>query len=202
MGPTEPVILKKINCVNFVTRPPRSPFGAARGSTCGNYWGGGGRGQTVVMLWKEILLAVSMTLVGSTGYTPSSSALTRSKAAKAWKQSGGILVCKSFLSAEEHRHVMEDANSLSSCLQPETNSIATGRQAAKISSSMLIHEIFSSPAVASKLSSIVGEELTAATDFPMELRVYRVGASMPWHSDDVIYFYHPPGGGHLHRQQR
>ena len=82
---------------------------------------------------------------------------------------------------------MEDANSLSSCLQPETNSIATGRQAAKISSSMLIHEIFSSPAVASKLSSIVGEELTAATDFPMELRVYRVGASMPWHSDDVIY---------------
>ena len=120
MGPTEPVILKKINCVNFVTRPPRSPFGAARGSTCGNYWGGGGRGQTVVMLWKEILLAVSMTLVGSTGYTPSSSALTRSKAAKAWKQSGGILVCKSFLSAEEHRHVMEDANSLSSCLQPET----------------------------------------------------------------------------------
>ena len=115
-----------------------------------------------------------------------------SKATEAWRRSGGIAVIRNFLPPDEHARVVAEVKAASKSLKPETNSLAVGRSVAPLfASDSAVVELFGEAAssTAQHISRVVGRELVSAplADFPPELRVYRKGARMEWHRDDLIY---------------
>jgi hypothetical protein len=119
-------------------------------------------------------------------------ALVRSQSAYA---RDGILLLRDFLAPDELAAVLDDCRKLRASLKLERSSIAVGRLGRVLDSRSAAHRCLSSDALAQRVNQRVGAPdgggappvALRPSEFPIELRVYRPGAGMEWHRDDLLY---------------
>ena len=101
----------------------------------------------------------------------------------------GIALVRDFLPADEFATVVEDVRKLRSSLKPEKNSMAVGRYGRMLDNRSDAHSCLASDATTKRINRIAGfpSPPLITSEYPMELRVYRVGAGMDWHVDDCLF---------------
>lgn len=84
--------------------------------------------------------------------------------------------------------VARECRALKPRLAPELNCIASGRLGCYLSDRSATHAALSDPALARRLTKKLRSATPLmASDYPMELRHYPSGSSMPWHSDEALF---------------
>lgn len=84
--------------------------------------------------------------------------------------------------------VARECRALRPKLAPELNCIASGRLGCYLSARSATHAALSDKELAERLTRKLRSALPlSASEFPMELRHYPSGSSMPWHSDEALY---------------
>ena len=85
--------------------------------------------------------------------------------------------------------IREDTRALRGNMKPEKGSMAVGRLGRVLDSRSEAHRLLTSDDVATRLNRLVGSPMRplVASEYPIELRVYRSGSGMEWHVDDALY---------------
>jgi hypothetical protein len=99
-----------------------------------------------------------------------------------------VVLLPDALPPEAAAAVARECRALRPKLAPELNCIAAGRLGCYLASRSATHKALSSAELAAKLTRRLRSRLPlAAASYPMELRHYPRGSSMPWHSDEALY---------------
>ena len=110
---------------------------------------------------------------------------------RAFEDAGGCAYLEDFAPAEAAEALRAAAASLVPKLKQETGSYAKGRVGTRLHGAPLERALaaLASPEAEAHVSALVGEKVAAedARIFPVDLRVYRGGASMGWHKDELLY---------------
>jgi hypothetical protein len=115
-------------------------------------------------------------------------ALARSPTPAArFRQNNGLIYVRSFFSMEKAAAIRKEVAELRKRAKPEIGSIATGRRGSFIAANSVARTALSSSETGKKLEQLVGQGSLLPAEYPAELRIYPVGASMDWHSDDRLY---------------
>lgn len=99
-----------------------------------------------------------------------------------------VVLLPDALPPEAAAAVARECRALRPRLAPELNCIASGRLGCYLSNRSATHAALSDPGLAKKLTRRLRSRLPLVpASYPMELRHYPRGASMPWHSDEALY---------------
>lgn len=93
---------------------------------------------------------------------------------------------KDFLSQADLELVTHQVRKLRKKVKKD-HSFAHNRLSAMISPASKVFTVFTSQQVQDKLRRLLGGVMVSPADYPMEFRVYPVGAEMTWHKDDKLY---------------
>ncbi|KAK3235393.1 hypothetical protein CYMTET_54401 [Cymbomonas tetramitiformis] len=93
---------------------------------------------------------------------------------------------KDFLSQADLELVAHQVSKLRKKVKKD-HSFAHNRLSAMISPASKVFTLFTSQQVQDKLRRLLGGVMVSPADYPMEFRVYPVGAEMTWHKDDMLY---------------
>lgn len=99
---------------------------------------------------------------------------------------GGLAVTERALPADGFERVRTECRRLRARVKPEVGSIAQGRLGCHVPAGTAIADELLGPDMCSRVGALLGEPV-APRDFPVELRVYPKGASMPPHSDTLLF---------------
>ena len=100
----------------------------------------------------------------------------------------GISLVRNFLSPEAFALVCEDTRKLRGQLKPEKGSMAVGRLGRILDSRSDAYAMLTSDETAGRINHLTQPaKPLVASEYPIELRVYRVGSGMDWHVDDALY---------------
>ncbi|KAL3943536.1 MAG: hypothetical protein SGBAC_002394 [Bacillariaceae sp.] len=120
-----------------------------------------------------------------------SSATTGQRSVSQMNQKGEAIYRQSILTNEEFTIVQKELSALTNHLNDETAStVAVHRQGARLSSSnSATYKILESGSLLEYVRKVSGDQsMVLSTNLPVEVRLYeKVGASMAWHEDDVLY---------------
>lgn len=113
---------------------------------------------------------------------------------RAWKWDNGrtkapqVVYVPNFLHKDDFKTVQQECSKLRPMLKREHDCIAINRWGCYLPSQTETVAILSSREVAEVLTQRLKSKWPLyASDFPMELRNYPRGASMPWHKDEQMY---------------
>ena len=101
----------------------------------------------------------------------------------------GVVLIPNFLPGDVFTSIVQDTRRLRSQLKPEKGSMAVGRLGRVLDSRSDAHQCLTSTTVSERLNRYIGspEKPFIASEYPIELRVYREGSGMEWHVDDLLY---------------
>ena len=71
-------------------------------------------------------------------------------------------------------------------MKVEKGSIATGRMGRYVDSRSHAHDLLTSEVMVKRMCRLVGAQVEPS-EYPIELRSYKVGSGMEWHKDDQLY---------------
>jgi hypothetical protein len=103
-----------------------------------------------------------------------------------FKRNNGLVYISNALGRDDALLVKNAVSKLKNTVKKETGSIATGRFGCHIPQSNVCADILLSSAFCSRIKRVTEKEFWPA-DFPLELRVYPIGAFMPMHRDECLY---------------
>ncbi|CAJ1969938.1 unnamed protein product [Cylindrotheca closterium] len=106
------------------------------------------------------------------------------------EQRGGAIYRQSILTNEEFKIVQKELSTLTNRLNDETAStVAVHRQGARLAPNSQTYKILKSGSLFDYIRKVSGDDsMVLSTNLPVEVRLYeKVGASMAWHEDDVLY---------------
>ena len=110
---------------------------------------------------------------------------------RAFEAAGGCAYVEGFAPAPAAEALRAAAATLVPKLKQEVGSYAKGRIGTRLQGPPLERALvaLASPEAEARVSALVGEKVAAedARIFPVDLRVYRSGASMGWHQDELLY---------------
>ena len=106
--------------------------------------------------------------------------------------SDGVLYRQSVCNKEELHAVQQELMEATKHVSEERSSIAQHRTGATLSRNGEIAKILEEGSIFSLVQRAVGDaaasQIQVAKEIPIEMRIYeKTGASMAWHSDDVLY---------------
>lgn len=99
----------------------------------------------------------------------------------------GIAFVTNFLTEQTFEKVKEDCRSLRGGFKLERDSIAVGRMGRYVDSRSVAHELLTASAMCDRMNRLIGGPPFVPSEYPIELRNYRVGSAMDWHIDDQLY---------------
>ena len=104
-------------------------------------------------------------------------------------QRGGAIYRQSILSNDEYSTIQQELSFVTKHLNDESSSIAVNRQGASLSPDSQTYKILESGNILDYLRKVSGDDTMAlSANLPVEVRLYeKVGSSMSWHEDDVLY---------------
>ena len=113
---------------------------------------------------------------------------SRGKASRSYVNDGVVFV-KNFLPEDIFADICSDTRSLRGSLKAEKGSIAVGRMGRVLDSRSKAHQCLTSSPIADRINKLTGSPSRplVPSEYPIEMRVYRVGAHMEWHVDDMLY---------------
>ena len=106
------------------------------------------------------------------------------------EKAGGALYRQSILTNEEYTTIRKEVSMLMNRLNEETaSSAATKRQGASLSPNSETVKILKEGSLHQFVQKVTGNpSMNLSSNLPVEVRLYeRIGASMAWHEDDVMY---------------
>lgn len=108
--------------------------------------------------------------------------------AKEFVSNNGLAILPNILTLQEAQEIKTSIASLSKTMRKETGSIAIGRVGCHVPQESKIIEYLLSSKVVSRIARITGKgQSLRAAEFPLEVRQYTIGSSMPLHKDEVLY---------------
>ena len=102
----------------------------------------------------------------------------------------GCVFVRDFLPQATFATICDDVRRLKGQMKPEKNSIAIGRLGRVLDSRSDAYGLLTADAVAARINRLAGQSPArplVPSEYPIELRVYRIGAQMEWHVDDLLY---------------
>ena len=98
----------------------------------------------------------------------------------------GAVMISNFLPTAIFEALRSECRALKGAMKKEAGSMAVGRMARVLDRRVTIFDTMSHAAVA-RVNKACADGLFYMSEFPAEVRLYKVGSSMDWHRDDLLY---------------